>query len=91
MLAGVRNWIEWMAEQKGRESIGKLGRTGGEEVSWSRSSRIIYRPSFMSMTRKQVEGERSERWQNKGNRMDYVRGERKEVELRHLMPAAGIS
>ena len=80
-----------MAEQKGRESIGELGRTGGEEVSWSRSSRIIYRPSFMSMTRKQVEGERSERWQNRGNRMDYVRGERKEVELRHLMPAAGIS
>ena len=28
LLAGVRNCIEWMAEQKGRESIGKLGRTG---------------------------------------------------------------
>ena len=90
LLAGVRNWIEWMAEQKGRESIGELGRTGGDEVSWSRSSRIIYRPSFMSMTRKQVEGERSERWQNRGNRIDYVRGERKEVELRHMMPAVGI-
>ena len=33
LLAGVRNWIEWMAEQKGRESIGELGRTGRDEVS----------------------------------------------------------
>ena len=48
--AVVRNWLKWMAEQKGRESIGKLGRTGGEEVSWGRTSRIIYRPSFMSVS-----------------------------------------
>ena len=88
--AVVRKWLKWMAEQKGRESIGKLGRTGGEEVSWGRTSRIIYRPSFMSVSRKQVEGEKRVRWQNRGNRIDIVRGERKEVELKHLMPAASI-
>ena len=41
----------------------------------------------MSVSRKPVEGEKSERWQNRGNRIDYVRGERKEVELRHMMPS----
>ena len=44
----------------------------------------------MSVSRKPVEGEKSERWQNKGNRIDFVRGERKEVELRHLMPSVSI-
>ena len=67
-----------MAEHKGRESICELGRTGGEEVSWGRTSR----PSFMSVSRKSVEGEKSERWQNRGNRIDFVRGERKEVDVR---------
>ena len=90
LLAGMRNWIEWMADQKERESLRELGKTGGEEVSWGRTSRIIYRPSFMSVSRKAVEGERSERWQNRGNRIDFVRGERKEVELRHLVPSVSI-
>ena len=50
----------------------------------------MYRPSFMSVSRKLVEGEKSERWQNRGNRIDFVRGERKEVELRHMMPSGSI-
>ena len=45
---------------------------------------------MMSVSRKTVEGEKSERWSNRGNRIDYLRGDRKEVELRHLMPAASI-
>ena len=27
MLAGVRNWIEWIGEQKGRESLKELAKT----------------------------------------------------------------
>ena len=79
-----------MAEQTGRDSIGELSKTGGEETSWGRSTKVIYRPSMMKMSRKTAEGEKNERWSNRGNRIDFVRGERKEVELRHLMPAAGI-
>ena len=44
----------------------------------------------MSVSRKTVEGEKSERWQNRGNRIDFVRGERKGVELRHMMPSVSI-
>ena len=29
LLAGVKNWVEWVAEVKGRESIRELARTGG--------------------------------------------------------------
>ena len=60
--------------------------TGGEEFSWGRTSRLIYRPSFISMTnRGWAEGDRE--WRIKGNRVDFVRGDRKEVVIKHLMPS----
>ena len=69
--------------------MAELAKTGGLEYSWGRSSRIIYRPSFISMTnRGWVEGDRE--WRIKGNRVDYVRGDRKEVIIRHLMPSKEI-
>ena len=89
LLGGCKNWIEWISTQKGRESVAELAKTGGLEYSWGRSSRIIYRPSFISMTnRGWVEGDRE--WRIKGNRVDYVRGDRKEVIIRHLMPSEEI-
>ena len=49
--------------------MAELAKTRGLEYSWGRSSRIIYRPSFISMTnRGWVEGDRE--WRIKGNRVD---------------------
>ena len=59
-----------------------LARTGGKETSWRESSRTIFRPRFMTMTNKDWKKYGGEReWRNRGNRIDVVRGERKEVEL----------
>ena len=33
LLAGVKNWIQWAADQQKRQSIRELEKTGGEEVS----------------------------------------------------------
>ena len=85
MLDGVRKWIEWVTEKSGRGSILELGKTAGEEYSWRESSWAIYRPSMMNMTNKEWKGEDKE-WRNKGNRIDYVRRERTEVELRRMVP-----
>ena len=52
LLAGVRNWLEWISVQKGRESIQELVKTGGEEFILGRTSRVVYRTSFVSMTNK---------------------------------------
>ena len=68
-----------------------MARTGGTEVSWRESTKVIYRPSFASMTAKDGVEEGEERgWRNRGNRVDIVRGERNEVELRSLLPAKQI-
>ena len=90
LLAGMRNWIEWISEVEGKEAVGELSRTGGEEICWARTSTVIYRPSFVIMTPKgKKEGEVAA-WRNRGNRLEVVRGERKEVELRHAATAKGI-
>ena len=68
-----------------------MARTGGTEVSWRESTKVIYRPRFASMTAKDGVKEGEERgWRNRGNRVDIVRGERKEVGLRSLLPAKQI-
>ena len=33
LLAGVKNWIQWAADQQKRQSIRELEKTEGEEVS----------------------------------------------------------
>ena len=49
---------------------------------------MIYRPCFASMSRKEKkEGEDME-WSNRGNKVEIVRGEKKEVMLRCLHSAA---
>ena len=74
LLAGVRDWIEWVGEQAGKEAVAVLSRTGGSESSWARTSWVIYRPSFVFMSNKDwKEGEERE-WRNRGNRIAYVRG-----------------
>ena len=89
LLGGVKNWIEWISVQKGREPVAELAKTGGVEVSWGRTTRVIYRPSFISMTnRGWKDGDRE--WRIKGNRVDFVRGEKKEVEIKHLMQSEEI-
>ena len=73
LLAGVKNWVEWVAEEKGRESIRELARTGGVEMGWRESSSVIYRPCFASMMSKEKrkEGEEGER-NNRGNKVELV-------------------
>ena len=83
LLAGVKNWIEWMAEQQDRRSVSELAKTAGEEVGWRECSRVIYRPCSVVMTNREKGKEGEERsWSNRGNRVEYVKGERREVELR---------
>ena len=90
LLAGVKNWIQWISGNSGKEAVAELSKTGGEETSWASTSRFIYRPSFICMSNKnRKEGEEQE-WRNRGNRIDFVRGERKEVELKHVVPAKEI-
>ena len=91
LLAGVKNWVEWVAEEKGRESIRELAQTGGAEMGWRKSSSVIYRPCFASMTSKEKRKEGEEReWSNRGNKVEIVRGEKKEVMLRSLQPVKEI-
>ena len=93
LLAGVKNWILWVAvaDQKERQSIRELAKTGGEEVSWRECSKVIYRPSFVAMSNRESSKEGEEGgWRNRGNRVDLVRGEWKEVELKSMLPARGI-
>ena len=47
LVAGVRNWILWIGENRGKEAVVELSKTGGEETSWASTSRIIYRPAFI--------------------------------------------
>ena len=91
LLAGVKNWVEWVAEVKGRESIKELARTGGVETDWRESSCLIYRPCFASMSRKEKVKEREDKeWSNRGNKVEMIRGEKKEVMLRSLQPSKEI-
>ena len=91
LLAGVKNWIEWMAEQQDRRSVNELAKTAGEEVGWRECSRVIYRLCLVVMTNREKGKEGEERiWSNIGNRVEYVKGERREVELRCMQPAREI-
>ena len=90
-MVGVKNWVEWVAEEKGRESIRELALTGGAETVWRESSSVIYRPCFASMTSKEKGKEGEEReWSNRENKVEIVRGEKKEVVLRSLQPVKEI-
>ena len=91
LLAGVKNWVEWVAEEKGREFIRELALTGGSETGWRECSGMIYRPCFASMMNKEKrkEGEDGE-WSNRGNKVELIRGEKKEVMLRSLRPVKEI-
>ena len=90
-MAGVKNWVEWVAEEKGRESIRELALTGGAETVWRESSSVIYRPCFASMMSKEKGKEGEEReWSNRENKVEIVRGEKKEVVLRSLQPVKEI-
>ena len=72
-----------MAEQQDRKSVSELAKTAGEEVGWRECTRVIFRPSLVAMTNREKGKEGEERgWSNRGNRVDLVRGERREVELR---------
>ena len=42
LLGGVKNWIEWISVQKGRELVVELAKTRGVEFSWGRTTRVIY-------------------------------------------------
>ena len=91
LLAGVKNWIEWIGEQMERKSVGELAKIGEEEVSWARNTRVIFRPSFVEMSNKGWQRGKKRKWSNKGYRIDFIRGERKEVELRHMVESREIA
>ncbi len=49
LISALKDWIKWVAEQKGRNSIRALAETGGREYDTEIVATYIYKPSFNSM------------------------------------------
>jgi hypothetical protein len=88
-LTGLANWIGWIGEEKGRESIKELGKTAGCKVGDDLVT-VQYTRVFASMKNRMWEGGKEEEWRLRGNRLDLARGGRVELQLRVLEPAGEI-
>jgi len=87
LISALKDWIKWVAEQKGRNSIRALAETGGREYDTEIVATYIYKPSFNSMMGK---GGNAKEWKNKGNVVSYVRGDRREVKVAGACPSREI-
>jgi hypothetical protein len=47
MIAGIQDWIEWIAEMTGRREIKELARSGGIDKKQNQEGWIQYKPSFV--------------------------------------------
>jgi hypothetical protein len=87
LISALKDWIKWLAEQKGRNSIRALAETGGREYDTEMTATFVYKPSFNSMMGK---GGNAKEWKNKGNVVSYVRGDRREVKVAGACPSREI-
>ena len=54
------------------------------------TSRTIYRPCFVSMSNREWKEDQEKKWKTRGNRIDFIRGEKKDMVLRSLIPSREI-
>jgi hypothetical protein len=87
LISGLKDWIRWVGVQKGRDSIKELAETGGREYDESIQTVYIYKPWFNSMYAK---GGGIKEWRNRGNSINFVRGDRKEVRVYGAAPSREI-
>jgi hypothetical protein len=84
-VSALRDWIGWLREEAGREEIEELKWTGGKEESQQGEQvTIFYRPVGVLLKSQKKE---SAELGLKGNMIQMVRGDRREVLVRNAMPA----
>ena len=87
LISGLKDWIRWIGVQKGRDSIKELAETGGRELDEKVTAVFIYKPCFNSCFTK---GGGGKEWRNRGNSLNYVRGDRREVRVFGALPSREI-
>jgi hypothetical protein len=87
LISALKDWIKWLAEQKGRNSIRALAEAGSREYDTEMTATFVYKPSFNSMMGK---GGNATEWKNTGNVVSYVRGDRREVKVAGACPSREI-
>jgi len=85
LIHGLQDWIKWVSEVGGRESVGKLAWAGG--VEWEAGNRRLetYKPVFLKLQVKQGGGNGV--WRDRGNCLSFMREDRKEVRLGMVGPS----
>jgi hypothetical protein len=85
LIHGIQDWIKWVSEAGGKDSVGKLALAGGLE--WEPANRKLetYKPGFLKLQAKGVGG--NGEWRDRGNCLSYMREDRREVRLGMVGPA----
>ena len=89
LLAGLSDWIGWVGKKAGRDSIGHLAETGGEDREKEICGRMVYNPRVI------IQRERSGGaggWRGGAKGMELVElGDRvREIEVRRVLPSTGL-
>jgi len=87
LISRLQDWIRWVAEAVGRESVAHLAEAGGSEVEVGEGGTDTYRPSFNKLHARGGKGELKDRW----NVLTFIKGGRREVNGGRAMPAREIS
>jgi hypothetical protein len=85
LIHGLQDWIKWVGEVGGRESVGKLALAGGLEWEAGNGKLETYKPGFLKLQVKQGGG--NGEWRDRGNCLSFVREDRREVRLGMVGPA----
>ncbi len=83
LLSGLKDWIEWIGKESGREAVRHLAGTGGREIG-GEEGRIFYKPQMVVLKSKVKE---RKEWAMRGNMVSVIRGERREVVVREAKPS----
>jgi hypothetical protein len=83
LISGLKDWIEWIGEETGRQAVRHLGESGGREEGGERGT-IFYKPQMVVLQSKVKE---RKGWAHRGNMVSVVRGERREVLVREALPS----
>jgi hypothetical protein len=99
LLAGLRDWVRWVGGRTERESVKALAGTGGVEREGMVSGHIQYVPAFLTQKEKGNGGLGGGTLGGKsggvgggwrGRELQVVSGERRELEVRRVLPARDL-
>jgi hypothetical protein len=76
MIAGIQDWIEWIADTTGRREIKELAKSGGMDKKQNQEGWIQYKPSFVK-----TEVRKDERSRVGKRTLEMIRGERREIKV----------